>query len=48
MQQNGLLQFIFLLTLAEVILLIIGGMPVFDAVCHSFSTLVNRRIFNTK
>ena len=29
----------FLLTLAEVILLIIGGMPVFDAVCHSFSTL---------
>ncbi|HEY5470990.1 MAG TPA: potassium transporter TrkG [Bacteroidales bacterium] len=29
----------FLLTLAEVILLTIGGMPVFDAVCHSFSTL---------
>ncbi|MCX6325317.1 MAG: TrkH family potassium uptake protein [Bacteroidia bacterium] len=29
----------FLLTLAEVILLIFGGMPVFDAVCHSFSTL---------
>ena len=27
------------LTLAEIILLIIGGMPVFDAVCHSFSTL---------
>lgn len=29
----------FLLTLAEIILLIIGGMPVFDSVCHSFSTL---------
>jgi trk system potassium uptake protein TrkH len=29
----------FFLTLAEVILLIIGEMPVFDAVCHSFSTL---------
>jgi trk system potassium uptake protein len=29
----------FLLTLFEVLLLIIGGMPVFDAVCHSFSTL---------
>jgi trk system potassium uptake protein TrkH len=29
----------FLITLAEVLLLIIGGMPVFDAVCHSFSTL---------
>jgi trk system potassium uptake protein len=28
-----------LLTLAEVILLISGGMPLFDAVCHSFSTL---------
>ncbi len=28
-----------LLTLTEVILLMIGGMPVFDAVCHSFSTL---------
>jgi trk system potassium uptake protein len=27
------------LTLAEIILLVIGGMPVFDAVCHSFSTL---------
>jgi trk system potassium uptake protein TrkH len=29
----------FLLTLTEIILLLIGGMPVFDAVCHSFSTL---------
>jgi trk system potassium uptake protein len=29
----------FLLTLAEIILLMIGGMTVFDAVCHSFSTL---------
>jgi trk system potassium uptake protein TrkH len=28
-----------LLTLSEVILLIIGGMPLFDAICHSFSTL---------
>jgi trk system potassium uptake protein TrkH len=28
-----------LITLAEVILLIFGGMPVFDAFCHSFSTL---------
>jgi len=27
------------LTLAEVILLSLGGMPVFDAICHSFSTL---------
>jgi len=27
------------LTLAEIVLLIIGGMPVFDAVCHSLSTL---------
>jgi trk system potassium uptake protein len=27
------------LTLAEIILLIIGGMPVFDAICHSLSTL---------
>jgi len=29
----------FLLTLTEVIFLKIGGMTVFDAVCHSFSTL---------
>src|SRR5664279_199557 len=29
----------FFLTLTEVILLVGGGMPVFDAVCHSFSTL---------
>jgi len=29
----------FSLTLAEVILLILGGMPFFDAICHSFSTL---------
>jgi trk system potassium uptake protein len=29
----------FLLTVAETILLTIGGMPVFDAACHSFSTL---------
>jgi trk system potassium uptake protein TrkH len=29
----------FFLTLSEVILLVGGGMPVFDAVCHSFSTL---------
>jgi trk system potassium uptake protein len=28
-----------ILTFAEVILLIIGGMPAFDAICHSFSTL---------
>ena len=28
-----------IITLTEVILLIIGGMPVFDAVCHSLSTL---------
>jgi len=28
-----------LITLAEIVLLIIGKMPVFDAVCHSFSTL---------
>jgi trk system potassium uptake protein TrkH len=27
------------ITLTETILLIVGGMPVFDAVCHSFSTL---------
>jgi trk system potassium uptake protein TrkH len=29
----------FLLTFSEVVLLIIGGMPIFDAICHSFSTL---------
>ena len=29
----------FFLTLSEIILLIVGGMPFFDAVCHSFSTL---------
>jgi trk system potassium uptake protein TrkH len=29
----------FLLTLSEIILLILGGMPFFDAICHSFSTL---------
>jgi trk system potassium uptake protein len=29
----------FLITFAEVILLIIGGMPVFDAICQSLSTL---------
>jgi len=29
----------FLLTFAEFILLVIGGVPAFDAVCHSFSTL---------
>jgi trk system potassium uptake protein TrkH len=28
-----------LLTLAEVILLVIGGMPLFDSVCHSFATI---------
>ena len=29
----------FLLTFSEVILLVLGGMPFFDAICHSFSTL---------
>jgi trk system potassium uptake protein len=29
----------FFLTISEVILLIIGGMPFFDAICHSLSTL---------
>jgi len=29
----------FIITLAEILLLIIGKMPVFDAVCHSLSTL---------
>jgi trk system potassium uptake protein len=29
----------FSLTLAEAVLLLLGGMPVFDAICHSFSTL---------
>ena len=29
----------FILTLTEAIILIIGKMPLFDAVCHSFSTL---------
>lgn len=28
-----------ILTLAEVILLVIGGMPLFDSVCHSFATI---------
>lgn len=31
--------FYILLTLFEIILLRLGGMPVFEAVCHSFSTL---------
>lgn len=34
-----LLTIYFLLTLSEFILLIIGKMPVFDAICHSLSTL---------
>jgi len=34
-----LISIYFFLTLSEVILLCLGGMPVFDAVCHSFSTL---------
>ncbi len=29
----------FIITFTEVILLILAGMPVFDAVCHSFSTI---------
>jgi len=29
----------FLLTLLEIILLLLGHMPLFDAICHSFSTL---------
>ena len=29
----------FILTAAEVILLTVGGMPLFDSICHSFSTL---------
>jgi trk system potassium uptake protein TrkH len=29
----------FILTLSEIVLLILGGMPFFDAICHSFSTL---------
>ena len=29
----------FIITVAEMLLLIIGKMPVFDAVCHSFSTV---------
>lgn len=28
-----------ILTIAEIILLIIGGMPLFDSVCHSFATI---------
>jgi trk system potassium uptake protein TrkH len=28
-----------IITLAEIVLLVIGKMPVFDAICHSFSTL---------
>lgn len=28
-----------MLTLLEIVLLIVGGMPYFDAICHSFSTL---------
>lgn len=31
--------FYILLTLIEIVLLRLGGMPVFEAVCHSFSTL---------
>ncbi|MBA7533234.1 Trk system potassium uptake protein TrkH [subsurface metagenome] len=29
----------FIITTGEVILLLLGGMPLFDAVCHSFTTL---------
>lgn len=29
----------FLFTTLEIVLLVLGGMPLFDAVCHSFSTL---------
>ena len=34
-----LISIYILLTISEVILLASGGMPVFDAICHSFSTL---------
>jgi trk system potassium uptake protein TrkH len=34
-----LLTIYFLLTLSQFILLVIGGMPAFDAICHSLSTL---------
>jgi trk system potassium uptake protein TrkH len=36
-----------LITAAEVILLIFGGMPLFDAVCHSFATIASGG-FSTK
>jgi trk system potassium uptake protein len=39
---DAIKRFIFIycmITLAEVVLLMLGGMPVFDAICHSFSTL---------
>jgi trk system potassium uptake protein TrkH len=34
-----LISIYFVITLSEVILLAIAGMPLFDAICHSFSTL---------
>jgi trk system potassium uptake protein TrkH len=34
-----LISIYFFLTLSEAVLLYFGGMPVFDAICHSFSTL---------
>jgi len=36
-----------MLTVAEVLLLIIGGMPLFDSVCHSFTTMATGG-FSTK
>jgi len=37
----------FLLTLAEILLLLAGGMPLFDSMCHSFGTLATGG-FSTK
>lgn len=40
--KDAILRFLFIycmITLTEVILLTLGGMPVFDAICHSFSTM---------
>jgi len=38
-QPSDLVPFTSFLTLAEVILLSIGGMPLSDSVCHSFATI---------
>ena len=41
-----LISIYIILTLSEVMLLLIGKMPLFDAICHSFSTLSTGGVLN--